>query len=142
MNEVTGLTDRELDEAIARQLGWVFEWHAEKRPNQCGALHEQPCWHNELGNPRGVPEWATSIDALQAVEGRLIAAGLCVEIYYDSGEREWSVIWHNERTRQYPHDTTKATTESRARAEAALLALRAIEPTSITTLASRENDLA
>lgn len=141
------MEDRELDRALARAMGAeAHEWYQAGSVSpfhvsgHCVNFGPHQCYPNEA-SPQVLQDripafYSTSIDALQAVEARLIAAGLYLSVnrFEDSTDATWFPTTNPSLFRSARDD---APTEARARAEAALLALRAIEPTSITTLASR-----
>lgn len=58
-------TTTDLNRRLAEAMGWTFESHTDKRPNQCGALNPLAHWHNEHGIVKGLPNFTASLDQLR-----------------------------------------------------------------------------
>jgi hypothetical protein len=125
--EVSTLSERELDEAIQIALGFT-KTHNSFVCARIGGL--------SVMAHRDVPHYSTSIDALGEVEARLREAGftLNVQVWPTGAHADWSMELPPKRTQS---DATfinlasymsgpNVSTEARARAEAALSALQAL----------------
>lgn len=131
MNEAAAAADLRgsaLSEAIALEMGWVHEWHDDARPNQCagGKLYALPHWHDEQGVIKlKPPPFASSLDALEQVEARLIEAGVYLTVA--QSPQGWAAIWNYWRDDNRLLAGAEGETEVLARARAVLLALRALK---------------
>ena len=114
-----------MNRSIAELMGWIFEAHAESRPNRCAGLNPEPHWHNEHGVLRGVPDYYHDLNALRdGPEATLRDAWWQSTVSCDR-EGVYVAEWYN------PADEweygIQADTEAAARALAAEAALKAMQ---------------
>lgn len=145
MNDISSLSDRELDRALAEAIGWVLCRSSASNAKKGEVFLLSPAdadarWSD--GSSRFVwprvapadgqvfdygtlPRYSTSLDALAEVEGRLREAGWWQWIESPGGV-EYRVTWSEDHGMDDHEQYAVAPTEARARAEAALMSLRVL----------------
>lgn len=127
MNTEVELSGRRLDCALAIASGWTA---VRLEHGEVGS-HVYEDWygvHPTNGLPLIIPAYHESVDSLREVEARLRAAGLWLEVIsYADGAVQ--ATWRNAETDLRVSGGTLTSSESVARAQAALRALHAIAPT-------------